>query len=597
MRYRHVMIFALLIAATLIVYGRTAGFSFVGFDDPQLVFDNPLVANGLSITGLKWAFLSAWQENVFFYPLAMVSHMAAVSVFGLNPAGHHLVNAGLHAGVVVLVYCFLFRLTGALWRSAMVAILVAVHPVNVDSVAWVAQRSTVLCGVFWMTVLWGYVQYVTQKTRKWYWAAFVLFVLAVLAKSSAVTIPFLLLFIDGYAGRLKTGQPRGPVFREKLPFFGAAIVWSLLVIVTAERSGAAASMADIGTGMRIANAVTAYGVYVFRTLWPASLSVYYPFPDHIPFWQPVLSGVFIVCVTALLVRHARRVPMMLLGWLWFLVTLIPMLGFVQAGPWPATADHYIYMPGIGLFICMVWAVPDFQRWRIAARAGAMAIIGIVILALGGVAFHHAGYYRNSIALFKRAVEVTENNFFAHINLGDAYARAGALDKAALQFEAALALRPESPGAHVNRANIDKKSGRLEQARVHYQHALASEPDFAPAHAGLADVLAMTGEVDKAVQHYRRAIAIDKTFPAARYNLGMVLAGQERFVEAYYQVRHALENAPRNPEIHCGLGEIATAMGRYKEAERHFRQALALDESSARASRGLSRIRQLRDQHQ
>lgn len=588
MRYSRLIIPVVLILAAGGIYAQTAGFSFVGFDDPQLILNNPHVATGLTPGSIQWALMSAWHEHVFFYPLAMISHMAAVSVFGLNPAGHHLANAGLHVLAVLLVFYCLCRWTGSVWRPAMAAMLVAVHPMNVDSVAWVAQRSTVLCAVFWMAGLWGYIRFARQETRKWFWFAFGMFVLAVLAKSAAVTVPLLLLLIDGSMGRMATKHP-WPVIREKLPYFAVAGLWSLMVMATADQSGAATTIADVSAWMRMANALTACGVYLIRMVWPAGLAVYYPFPDQIPLWQPVLSGMVVLAITILLLRHARRMPMVLIGWLWYLVTLVPMLGFVQAGPWPATADHYMYMPGIGLFICLAWSIPDMQKRGPVQKGVAGAIIAGVLLTLAIASWHHAGHYKNSIALFERAVRVTQHNFFARINLGSAYARNGDLAKAADQFDAALALRPDSPGALTNRANIEKKAGRIEQAMAYYISALDHAPGFAPAHTGLADLLAMTGDIDKAIDHYRRAIAIDRTAVAARYNLGMVLASRNQLIEAYYQVRKALDNATRNPDIHCGFAEIALALGRHEEAERHFNKALALDASSKRAQNGLSRV--------
>ncbi|MDY6905803.1 MAG: tetratricopeptide repeat protein [Thermodesulfobacteriota bacterium] len=592
MKNARVTISAFLIISILMIYAQTGGFSFVGFDDPQLIVENPHVAAGFTLEGVRWALGTAWHEHVFFYPLSMLSHMAAVSVFGLNPAGHHLVNVGLHATMVLLVFFFLCRMTHAEWRPALVAMLVAVHPMNVDSVAWVAQRSTLLCGALWMAVLLCYLAYIGRKKRVWYGAAFGIFILAVLAKSSAVMVPVLLLMIDGYRGRLTAVTPGGFNIKEKLPFFAVAAGWSLVVMITAKQSGAAASFADVTVWSRVANAITAYGVYPLRMVWPAGLSVYYPFPDTTPLWQPVLSGLFIFGVTLLLVRHARKMPMVLFGWLWYLVTLIPMLGFVQAGPWPATADHYMYMPGIGLFICLAWAIPEIQGHGIAVRNMAGTVIAVGIAVLAALSFYHARYYRNSIALFERAVRVTEDNFFAHINLGTAYAQKGNFTKAGTQFEVALGLQPHSPGAHTNLGNIDKQAGRFEAARAHYRAALQQAPDFVPALTGMADVLAVTGEIDRAIGHYRRAIAVDKQSVSARYNLGMVLASQNRLIEAYYQVRRALDHAPANADIHCSLAEIAMTMGRTDEAKHHFKAALLLDSSLERAQKGLARLRQM-----
>ena len=565
-----VVIAALLALAACAVYIQTLSFSFIGFDDPDLIITNIHVRAGLTADSLAWAFGAAWRENVFFYPLAIVSHMADVSLFGLDAGGHHLSSMVLHAGTVLGLFFLLFSLTGAAWRSGFVAGVFAVHPLTADSVAWVAERSNVLCALFWMATMLAYVGYCRAGRRKpaWYLFCLVLFVLALLAKPVAVTLPVVLLAADWLVlDRFKKNPATGrqpdfwPVLGEKIPFLVLAGLRAGANIIVPVATGTAVSAAHTPTGLRFANGLAVIPVYIRRMFAPYDLSIYYPFPDTVALWKPAAVLLLLAVVTALLFYLRRKKSLVLFGWLWFLTVLVPTLGLIQSGPWPAMADHFVYLPMIGLILAATWIVPEEWTSPGAGPARYVSIIAIAVVVVTGVAgFFHTRHYRNSITIFEQAVKVTGRNFFALTGLGNAYAEQGRPDKAEVFFKKALLLQPGSPGAHANLGLVAAAQGAEQKAKTHFTAALAVDPFFAPAHVGMGNLLLAAGRPEAAIVHYQQALATDPDLVSAHNNLALALAASGATDKALHHLRKTIPRFPHRPELRRTLARLLARTG-------------------------------------
>ena len=561
---------ALLVSAVTIVYIQTLSFSFIGFDDPDLIINNSHVRAGLTADGLAWAFCTAWREDVFFYPLALVSHMADCSLFGLDAGGHHLSSLVLHAVTVLGLFFLLFSLTGASRRAGFVAGVFAVHPLTADSVAWVAERSNVLCALFWMATMLAYVRYCRAGRRKtaWYLFCLFLFVLALLAKPVAVTLPVILLAADWLVlDRFKKDPANGrqtalwPVLAEKIPFLVFAGLRAGANILVPVATGTAVSTAGTPMGLRFANALAVIPVYIRRLFAPYDLSIYYPFPETVALWKPAGALVLVAAITILLFCLRREKPLVLFGWLWFLTAQGPTLGLIQSGPWPAMADHFAYLPMIGLILAVTWAVPENRLARGTPSARMIAGIAMaVIVAAGAAGFLHTRHYRNSTTVFEQAVKVTSDNFFALTGLGNAYAEQGRPKKAEAFFKKALTLQPGSPGAHANLGLVAAARGAAQKAKTHFASALAIDPSFAPAHVGMGNLLLAAGRPDAAIYHYRQALATDPDLVSAHNNLALALAASGKTGEAIGHLQKILPRFSHCPELHRTLARLLEQTG-------------------------------------
>ena len=479
------------------VYCQTRQFEFVEFDDPQLVSENVFVRQGLTLAGVRWAFFSAWRENVFFYPLSLVSHMVDVTGFGLNAGRHHLTSVALHAAVAISLFTLLVQLTGAFWRPALAAAFFAVHPLGVDSVAWVAERSNLLCGLLVVNSLSAFVRYRNIHETKWYVLSIALFLLALLAKPTAVMLP-VILWLVRLPGCKVSGksQPEPSGFRnvlELIPFFILSGL-RLMAVLAAEQGASPIVSANVVTVTTLAaNALVSVTAYLVDLFYPFRLSVYYPFPAHIPLWQPLLSGLLLLIVSIAAFIYRRRRPMSWAGWLWFLIFLMPSLGVIRSGPWPARADHYVYISLMGLMTALVWMLP---AQRIAGspkrriEAGVSAAILLIYFATS--AFIHAGHYRDSVTLFSRVLALDENNFLACIELGNAYRKQGRMDLAEIFFRKAIAIKPDSAGAHNNLGLVLAAEEDWTGAERHFKTALALSPRFSMAHNNLINLYLKQG---------------------------------------------------------------------------------------------------------
>jgi Flp pilus assembly protein TadD len=514
----------LIAAASLAVYARTPDFGFVGFDDGTYVTDAGPLREGLSAEGISWA-LGA-RHGVTWQPVTWLSHMLDFELFGDAPAGHHATNALLHALNALLVFGLLRTLTRQEGPSALVAALFAVHPLNVEVVAWVSERKELLSTAFGLLSIRAWLGFARDGRRSGYALAAVLFALALLAKPMLVTLPCLLLLLDHWPlGRLSSFREARARVVEKLPLFALAASASAVTLMV--QRGAMAAGHSVPLPLRLANAGTAYVAYLRKAVWPSPLGVHYPHP-YIPgtggeppgAWAVAACVTLLVAITALALLSRRGWARV--GWLWFLGALVPVIGLVQVGT-QALADRYAYVPLLGIFILVTWGSRELAARqtvfpRHAATAAAVALVAIS----GAVASAQSRFWRDSISLFEHALEVTPRNSTVNVNLGRAYESSGRLDEAADRYREALAVNPSLAVASFNLGNVLRAQGDLDGAVRHYRRALALRPDDALTANNLGGALHVQGRLAEAVPYYRRALATRPDHAGARANLTLAL---------------------------------------------------------------------------
>lgn len=565
---RIVWVCLFLVLATVAVYYQVHRFEFINYDDPQYVIENSHVTSGLTREGVRWAFAGVHAAN--WHPLTTLSHMLDCQIFGVEPGAHHLMNLLLHTINALLLFLLLAKMTGTVWRSAFVAALFALHPLHIESVAWVSERKDVLSTLFWMLTLWAYVAYTERPALQRYLVALLLFSLGLMAKPMLVTLPFVLLLLDYWPlGRWPTEEAgtgtRQPapyeanvtvaqLVMEKLPFLVFAATSSVVTFLVQRSCKAVMDLEKLPLSARIGNAFVSYVRYIGKMLWPTDLSVLYPHPLRWPL--PVVAGavLLLVCVSVLVVWAARRRRYLLVGWLWYLGTLVPVIGLVQVGG-QSIADRYTYIPLIGLFIMVGWGAAELVRAWKYRRIALTASVVIVLTGCMAWTWSQVGYWRDSSTLFRHAIKITPQNVLAHYNLGLA---------------------------------LDDR-GRLEEAMQHYRVALQLKPDYVAALNNLAMDLVAQGKIEEALAHYSEAIRIDANVPITRNNLGLAFAAAGRLDEAITQYVAALRINPGYERAHYNLGVALTAQGKTEQAIQHYREALRLKPGWPRAANKLAWI--------
>ncbi len=543
---------------------KTDVYSFVNYDDGDYVFLNVHVHTGLTPVNVRWAFTTTHASN--WHPLTWLSLQLDAQLYGLKPWGYHLTNLLLHLANVLLLYVVLRTMTGAAWPSGLAAALFAVHPLHVESVAWVTERKDVLSTCFGLLSLLAYRFYVGRPNLLRYLPVVLAFGLSLLAKPMLVTLPFVLLLLDYWPlGRLRPGgeiladmksrptpPAAGPVsvrwlIAEKTPLLVLAAA-SCLVTVYAQRAGhALQNLEHFPLETRATNAVVAYAVYLGKTLWPVHLAVFYPHPRQaLPAWQVLGAVLLLAGITLLAVRTARRWPYLLVGWLWFLGTLVPVIGLVQVGA-QALADRYMYVPLIGLFVAIAWALADVLRYRWELRGVLFLLVGLVLAGCGVLTLVQLRSWRNSVTLWEHALQVTDDNYVAHNNLGVLLALDPRQANRALeQFDKAIQIKPDFVAALVNRAAELRKRGRLKEAEQDAREALKAQPEDAAAHNTLAVLLATQGEFAAAEREFQTALRLDPENAQAHVNFGMLLEHRGRYQEAADHYAEAARLRPGEP---------------------------------------------------
>jgi tetratricopeptide (TPR) repeat protein len=567
---RIVLVCLTLAGAVLAVYWQVGRFPFVkAWDDELYVTGNPVVQRGLTPAGVVWAFTTGHAAN--WHPLTWLSHMLDVDLFGLNAGGHHRMNLSLHALNTVLLFLVLQGLTGAAWRSGFVAALFAVHPLHVESVAWVAERKDLLCALFWILSLWAYRRYAENRTHGWYSLVALFFLLGLLAKPMIVTLPFVLLLLDWWPlgrfeqeadGKGKRSKPdlrrmMRRLVQEKIPLFVLALASIIATSVAQGKGGALVPLRVIPIGDRLANAAVSCIRYIGKAVWPSSISFFYPHPAYsgqaTPWWLALGAAALVLVLTGMAILRARRDPWLAVGWLWFLGMLVPVIGLIQVGD-QAMADRYTYLPLIGLFIAVTWGVADVAKgWRFREPMAAVLAVA-TIAAYGAAARYQVTFWQSETALYERSLAVTHGNYLAHNNLG----------------------------------NILERGGRFQESETHYREAIRIDPTFAKAHNNLGLILVRQGRPDEALSHFKEALKADPNYVNAKFNMGNAILQMGRYEEALAQYRDVLRADPGNAKAHNNAGTALMNEGKVEEALIHFREAVNLEPEYAMARRNLER---------
>ena len=557
---------------TWIVFGQTLRHDFVNYDDPRYVYQNTRITNGLDLAGIAWAFTHIHAEN--WHPVTTISHMLDCQLYGLKAGGHHFTNVLLHTVAVVLLFLVLQQMTGAIWRSAFVAALFAIHPLHVESVAWVAERKDVLSGVFFMLTLLAYVRYARAPSIWRYVTVALMFALGLMSKPMLVTLPFVLLLLDYWplkrirAEESHAGRQLLRLFAEKVPLMALSAVSSTATYLA--QRGALGWTEQLPILARINNAFVTYVIYVRQMFWPAKLAVFYPHPENrLPQWEIGLAVALLACITTTALVLRKVAPYLITGWFWYLGMLVPVIGLVQVG-WQGHADRYTYLPQVGLYIAGTWAIADLTasfRRRILLGAAALLIIG----ALSWTAWIQTSYWRDSEMLFTHALAVTGKNDVAENNLGIVFLQRGELDKAIAKLQAAIDLRPENGPAHNNLAKAFLQKGQLAEAMIHYRKFLEIEPQNVEARNILGTALIQQGHVREAVEQWQDALAIEPENGNAASNLAWVFATSPedsirngaRAVELAERALHL--SGGKIPMIFRTLGAAYAENGRFSQA--------------------------------
>ena len=607
-------------------YWQLLTHEFINLDDPIFVTENRLLHNAFTRESITWAF--SFTDVTYWQPLTWLSHMLDCWLYGLRPGMHLLTNLLFHIANTMLLFLVYNKMTGSLWRSTFVAALFALHPLNVDSVAWVSNRKTLLSTFFWMLTMLSYVYYSKDPGFRRYLLVLMCFVMGLMAKSTVVVLPFVLLLLDYWPLRrfsleesnkhsvkkvrksIASADQGSLIFRlipEKAPLL---ILSATSVCLSYLRpGGSVVSTESVPMKLRIANAIISYVNYIWKMIWPHDLAVFYPYPKAIPMWKTTAALFLLLLVSALAIKAWRKKPYFGTGWLWYLGTLLPVAGLMQIGLWPAMADRFVYVPLIGIFIIIAWGVPELvEHWGLK-KTGLVAIGTALLSILMAITFLQIRYWNNSITLFKHAIDATENNYLAYNNLGVALYGKGKTEAALWHYSEALRIRPKYADAHNNMGNVLVKQNKIEEAIKHYfkalqinpnfeiahnnignalsklnrtteaiQHismALQINPDYANAHNNLAAILMNMGENDKAITHYLKALRIDPDSAEAHNNLGVALINKGEIDKAIKHYTSALEINPEGAEIHDNLGNAFMRKGKIDEAVRQYQKALSI----------------------
>ena len=552
-----------LLVITFALFGQTLGHDFINLDDPEYVAQNPHIQSGVNWRSIVWAFTHIHSNN--WHPLTSISHMLDCQLFGLNPGAHHLVNVFFHGVTAALLFVFLEQVTGSLWRSAFVAAIFAIHPLRVESVAWISERKDVLSGLFFMLTLLAYVHY-TRRPNAWrYCAMSILFVSGLLSKPMLVMLPFLLLLLD-YRPLNRPGD-LSKLLLEKIPLFVLSAGSAVATLI-------AQSAGDIGLvrlevlpfSWRITNALASYLIYIWQMIWPADLALAYGHPGKLPLWQVAGSFFLLIAISAGAFALRKKAPYLIVGWVWYLVLLVPVIGFVQVGG-QSHADRYTYLPQIGLYLAITWGVVDLcQTWR-CPRFVLGLTAGLVISVFSVCAAHQVSFWHDSEKLWRHALAVTKNNDLAHLNLGLVLADQKHLDEAITELQSVVARHPNDADARLKLANaLFVKEGRMNDAIRQYEAAAALGPN-PELEIELANLLLAQGRTEEAVGYYRHVVQMQPTSALAHYNLAVGLHRLGQLSEAIVHYREALRIDPNYPDANRFLEQ---AVLEKEQSEARFR---------------------------
>lgn len=595
-----------LVASTLVVYKSVKDNDFINFDDDMYVTENDRVQNGLNWQNVVWAFKSTTEASNY-HPMTWLSHMLDCQLYGLNSTGHHFMSLLFHLINVALLFLVLQSMTGATWRSAFVAALFALHPLNVESVAWIAERKNVLSTMFWLLTMGAYISFVRKRSLASYFLVLLFFSLGLLAKPMLVTLPFVLLLLDYWplnrfrqtpsasqigvqtksiqemspaldgAQRKSFTNTLIPLVVEKIPLFALSFANSIITVLAQSSSGALKGTSNVSFRNRMLNTIVSYADYIYLMIWPTKLSIFYPHPGtSIPYKKIILAFALLSIISVITLLLARKRRYLLVGWLWFLGTLVPVIGLVQVGS-QAMADRYAYIPLIGLFIIISWGVYDLFRQRSFAKYCLPAAALCILFILSFLTHRQIGYWVTSLSLFEHAIKLDPNNYVAYNNAGIAYGEIGLADKAFENYQKAALIKPTFSESRFNLALSYANRGDEREAINNFCAVLnysSTNKILAKTHNDVGALMFRKDNYEEAQQHFMEAIRLQPDLIDAYDNLGVLFYKQGKLDEAAAQFHNVL-NIKANPLAYYRLGKIQQDRSNYPEATHYYQEALKL----------------------
>jgi tetratricopeptide (TPR) repeat protein len=566
-KYRSILICVFLVAAIVAVYWPVYSYDFIRYDDGAYVVKNVNIQQGLNFKTIYWAFTAISHSGHYWHPITWLSHTLDYQLFKNWAGGHHIMNVFFHILNTLILFYVLMRMTGAVWPSAFVAAVFALHPLHVESVAWISERKDVLSAFFWLLTMWAYVHYAKTLKLKWYLAAIALFLLALMSKPMVVTLPFVLLLLDYWPLERKFSRR---LLVEKIPFFAGSFACCIVTFIAQQKS-AVISLEDIGFKSRIANAIVSYAAYIIKMIWPSRLSLVYPHSgSELSTTKIIICALLLLLSSVYFIYIARRRRYFTVGWLWYLGTLVPVIGLVQVGV-QSMADRYTYMTLTGLFIIIAFGAKEFvpkRRHKMLALLAAVLLIALAITARGQLE-----YWKNSMSLFEHSLQVTENNYLMIDNYASLLIEQGRFNEAIGWCEESLKICPYSAVGHNNLGCALLQSGKVQQAIDCFRTAIKYNPDFLQANLNLADSLAKQGDLEEAVSYYKQAIKIAPDNAQAFLGLAITLTKLQKFDQAIEPFDKAIKLEPANISAHGYRGMALAAIGKIDEAIEDIRFVL------------------------
>lgn len=589
-KFSNIDIIAALIFLSLLIivlYWRVHGYDFVSLDD-SFIYANPHLMNGLSIKNIFWAFSN--YTTTLWIPATWISFFLDYEIYGMNPGGYHVTNVILHICNTIIIFVILYQITQKRWQSFFVAALFSCHPIHVESIAWITERKDVLSTFFLMLFLYTYIQYTKKENFVRYLAALFFFILGLMSKPMLVTVPIVLILLDywplgrfGKANRLR-------LFLEKLPFLSFSLMVSAITIFFQTKTGALVSFDSISIINRIENAVSSYIDYLVKLFLPINLAVVYPYEQYFSFWEVFIKFVIFITITTLFFRLHKKHPYLIVGWLWYVISLVPVIGIFQSGA-QSHADRFVYIPFIGIYIILSWGTPHFLQILKTPRVISTIVFFLILPVLSTMTWFQIAYWKNSNTLYAHTLSVTENNWLIHTNYGKILEEQGKEKDANVHFEEAMNIDPESSVHHLNFANNLYRLGKIGEAEEHYKMAITVGNDkesTAKANNRLAFIYQIQKKNSAAIKHYKEALRINPTQVKTLNNLAILQAQTGDFSNAALNFNKALELSPQNEETLNNLGLLSIRTGNINKGITYFKKALKYNPAYKPAEDNLAR---------
>jgi tetratricopeptide (TPR) repeat protein len=580
--YRNEIIIGLfLVIITFSVYWQIQRFDFVHFDDNEYVYDNQHVNNGISSDNLIWAFTAFHSNN--WHPLTWISHMLDCQFFGLNPGWHHLTNLLFHIANILLLYIIFRQTTGSIWKSGFIAAIFALHPLHVESVAWIAERKDVLSAFFWMLTLWSYIRYTRRPAFNRYLWVIIFFIFGLMSKPMVVTLPFVLLLMDYWPlnrvqfQSLDAKETKAQVIRllvEKIPLFIFIPISSIFTYFAQNHGGIVKSLDVFPLETRIANAIVSYIRYIEKMIYPTKMAFLHPHQGMPSWWMTAGSCLLVIAISFLAVKNINKRPYLIVGWLWYIGTLVPVIGLVQVGM-QSMADRYTYIPSIGLLIIVAFGISEMtSNWRYQKLWLSITTTALITI-FSAITWNQLGYWKNSMTMLAHTLKVTSNNYIAYDSMGVELFGLGRVDEAIQNYLKAIEIYPQNPYSHFNLGMALHAQGRLKEASQQYLQAIRIMPAYYKAYTNLGAALYAQGQTDEAIKQYLKALRINPDYVEAHYNLGLALDTAGRTEDAINHFMQAVRVKPDLVTAQYSLGTALYKQGRTDEAIGHFLKAVRL----------------------